>query len=116
MAESDALAQRRRTVRVLELLEESFNAWRRGDMPESDRLGGEAAQLDVDAVSVIQGGMIIGEIPNPERDPDVWAQYVQAARDALADAEDAAYVEAHGNDNLDTGHTRDPEGDEAAHA
>ena len=35
----------------------------------------------------------------------------------LADRlEDAAYVREHGGDNLDTGHTRDPEGDEAAHA
>jgi hypothetical protein len=29
--------------------------------------------------------------------------------------EDAEYVRQHGGDDLDAGHTRDPEGDEAAH-
>jgi hypothetical protein len=29
---------------------------------------------------------------------------------------DDAYVREHGNDDLETGHTRDPEGDEAVHA
>jgi hypothetical protein len=32
------------------------------------------------------------------------------------EAEDDAYIAEHGNDDLETGHTRDPEGDEAAHA
>lgn len=30
-------------------------------------------------------------------------------------AREAAYVEAHGGDDLETGHLRDPRGDEAAH-
>lgn len=29
---------------------------------------------------------------------------------------DDAYIEAHGGEDLETGHTRDPAGDEAAHA
>jgi hypothetical protein len=33
--------------------------------------------------------------------------------EALAEA---AYIAEHGSDDLETGHTRDPEGDEAAHA
>jgi len=110
------LEQRRRTVRVLELLSASFEAHKRGDMAGMDRLMSEAAELDVAAVSVIQGGIIIGEIPNPERDWPLWVEYVQANRDSLAEAEaDAAYVAEHGSDDLDTGHLRDPEGDEAAH-
>jgi hypothetical protein len=81
------LEQRRRTVRVLGLLSESFEAHQRGDTAAMDRLMSEAAALDVDAVSVIQGGIIIGEIPNPERDWPAWAAYVAAAGEALAAAE-----------------------------
>jgi hypothetical protein len=36
-------------------------------------------------------------------------------RELLAGARDDAYVREHGGDDLDTGHLRDPEGDEAAH-
>jgi hypothetical protein len=81
------LEQRRRTVRVLELLSESFEAHARGDTPAMDRLMSEAAELDVDAVSVIQGGIIIGEIPDPGRDWPAWAAYVAAAREALSAAD-----------------------------
>jgi hypothetical protein len=35
--------------------------------------------------------------------------------DRLAELADDAYVREHGGDDLDTGHLRDPEGDEAAH-
>jgi hypothetical protein len=38
-------------------------------------------------MSGIQGGILIGEIPHPERDWAGWTAYVQAARDALAEAE-----------------------------
>jgi N-acetyl-beta-hexosaminidase len=34
---------------------------------------------------------------------------------ATAGAEEAAYIAEHGSEDLDTGHLRDPEGDEAAH-
>ena len=81
------LDQHRRTVRVLELLSESFEAHKRGDKPATDRIISEAAGLDLLALSGIQGGIIIGEIPNPERDWNSWVMYVEAARDALAEAE-----------------------------
>jgi fructose-1,6-bisphosphatase/sedoheptulose 1,7-bisphosphatase-like protein len=71
----------RQTARVLELLDESFRAHRRGDKPAADAAAEEACRLDVDVVSVIQGGIYIGEIPNPERDYPAWADYVQAAQE-----------------------------------
>jgi hypothetical protein len=81
------LDQRRRTVRVLELLSESVEAYASGDAAGSDRLISEAARVDVMAMSGIQGGILIGEIPHPEQDWAAWTEYVQAARDALAEAE-----------------------------
>lgn len=36
--------------------------------------------------------------------------------DGYPPAREAAYVAAHGGDDLETGHLRDPEGDEAAHS
>jgi hypothetical protein len=90
------LDQRRRTVRVLGLLSDSFEARVRGDHAGMDRLMSEAAELDVDAVSVIQGGIVIGEIPNPERDWPAWGAYVAAAREALAAAEHQNPAAEHG--------------------
>jgi hypothetical protein len=84
------LDQHRRTVRVLGLLSKSVEAYTRGDASAADRLIREAAEADVMAMSGIQGGILIGEIPNPERDWAEWSAYVQAARDALAVAEDDA--------------------------
>jgi hypothetical protein len=81
------LDQRRRTVRVLELLSESAEAHKRGDGDESSRLISEAADVDAFAMSGIRGGILIGAIPGPERDWPGWCEYVQAARDALAEAE-----------------------------
>lgn len=80
---SGDLERRRRTVTVLDLLDQSFTA--RG--AERSRLIQAATELDVEAVAIIQGGMLIGEIPNPENDPDTWREYVQAARDSLAEVE-----------------------------
>jgi hypothetical protein len=82
------LDQRRRTVRVLGLLSESVEAYARGDASAADRLIQEAAEVDVMAMSGIQGGILIGEIPHPEQDWAAWTEYVQAARDALAEAEE----------------------------
>lgn len=84
------LEQRRRTVRVLELLDQSYAAGARGDIDALRAAITEAVDTDLDALAVIQGGIVIGEIPNPSRDPDGWAEYVQAARDALAEAERTA--------------------------
>jgi hypothetical protein len=84
------LDQRRRTIRVLGLLSESVEAYARGDAAGSDRLISEAARVDVMAMSGIQGGILIGEIPHPEQDWAAWTMYVQSARDALAAAEEEA--------------------------
>lgn len=66
------------TARVLELLDGSFRAHHAGDHAASGLFAREAVELDVDCVSVIQGGILIGEIPNPETDYQAWADYVQA--------------------------------------
>lgn len=81
---SDDLTRRRLTVQVLDLLDASFQARARGDQAEFDRLAQEACALDVNVVSAVQGGIIIGQIPNPEADYPAWAGYVQAAHDQLA--------------------------------
>jgi hypothetical protein len=79
----------RRTAEVLELLDESFRAHARGDKLAADAAAQEACRLDVDCVSVVQGGTVIGEIPNPEADYPAWADYVAAAQDqAREDEED----------------------------
>jgi hypothetical protein len=80
---SHDLERRRRTVTVLDLLDQSFAA----QGAERSRLIQAATDLDVEAVAIIQGGMLIGEIPNPERDRSGWDEYVQAARDSLAEVE-----------------------------
>ena len=81
------LDQRRRTVRVLELLSESFEAHQRGDDESFHAILDTASECDAFALAGIRGGIIIGEIPNPERDWLGWADYVQAAREELAGAE-----------------------------
>src|ERR1035441_10019938 len=54
------LGQHRRTVRVLGLLSESVEAYASGDAGTADRLIREAAEVDVMAMSGIQGGILIG--------------------------------------------------------
>jgi hypothetical protein len=85
------LEQKRRTVRVLELLSESFEAHRRGDDETFRRVLDEAVDLDPAALTVIQGGIRIGEIPNPERDWPAWGEYVSVNQEGLAamEAEEA---------------------------
>ncbi|NJP33713.1 hypothetical protein [Micromonospora thermarum] len=78
----------RQTLRVLELLDESIQAYRRGDKVGSDLAAKAACRLDVHVVSAVQGGILIGEIPNPERDPLAWADYLQAIRERLPHADD----------------------------
>jgi hypothetical protein len=81
------LDQRRRTVRVLELIGQFTQADARGGTAEADRLISEAADVDPLAVAWIHDSIVAREIPNPERDWPAWTEYVQAARDALAEAE-----------------------------
>jgi hypothetical protein len=82
------LDQLRRNVRVMDLLTASHEAWSRGDKTEADIRIAEALECDAATVSVLQGGMLIGEVPNPEEDPAVWTAYVAAAREKLALAEE----------------------------
>ena len=86
------LEQKRRTVRVLELLSESFEAHQRGDDEAFRRTLDEAAELDPAALVGIQGGIRIGEIPNPERDWPLWVEYVSVNQEGLAamEAEEGA--------------------------
>lgn len=81
------LSQLQRTARVLQLLDESFRAHLAGDRTTADLRAAEACGLDVDVVSVVQGGIMIGEIPSPERDYEAWADYVD---DAVARAAEEA--------------------------
>jgi len=78
------LDQKRRTVRVLELLSESFEAHMRGDDEAFRRALEEAMDLDSFAFDGIHAGIIIGEIPNPERDWPLWVEYVQVNKDGGA--------------------------------
>jgi len=86
------LEQKRRTVRVLELLSESFEAHQRDDDGGFRRALDEACELDGFAVAGIRGGIAIGEIPNPERDWLAWCEYVAVNREGLAvmEAEEGA--------------------------
>src|SRR5205807_5654006 len=56
----------------------------RGDGETSGALIDEAAEVDAMAVQVIKGGIIIGEIPDPDRDWPEWVRYVARVREALA--------------------------------
>jgi hypothetical protein len=78
------LEQKRRTVRVLELLTESFEAHNRGDGEAFRAALDAAAELDAFALVGIRTGITIGEIPNPERDWPAWVEYVALNRDGLA--------------------------------
>lgn len=64
------------TAAVLRLLDESFRARQRGDQAECALALAAAARLDVDVVAAVEGGITIGEIPNPERHYEAWADYV----------------------------------------
>jgi hypothetical protein len=78
------LEQRRRTVRVLELMTQSFEAHTRSDEAAFRSAADEAFGVDTTALVGIQGGIVIGEIPNPENDWPAWNEYVAAAQEELA--------------------------------
>ncbi len=80
----DELERTRLTVSVLELMDASARAHDEGRGDDSSRLIVEACALDVNVVSAVQGGILIGEIPHPHRDPEGWALYLDANRDGLA--------------------------------
>ncbi len=76
--------QKRRTVRVLELMDASFRAHQRGDRAAFEAAVNEALETDAAVVSVVRGGMVIGEIPRPEEHPYEWDEYLRANREGLA--------------------------------
>jgi len=78
------LEQRRRNVRVLDLLTESYMAHSRGDRAAAAAKQDEALSPGGQACVVIAGGMLIGEVPNPDHDLTGWSEYVEAQREALA--------------------------------
>lgn len=78
------LERKRLTARVLELLDASACAHAEGRRDESRALIRQACETDVAAVSVVQGGIIIGQIPHPQSQPQEWAEYLAANRDELA--------------------------------
>jgi hypothetical protein len=91
MADVDQI---RRNVRVCELLDESFAAFQAGRREAAQALMDQAHACDLRAVSVITGGMYIGEVPRPEEDPAAWQEYISAQREALARAEAEAEADA----------------------
>lgn len=81
------LERKRLTTRVLDLLDASARAHTDGDRDKSSDLMQQACELDVTVVSAIEGGITIGEVPHPHRNPAEWAEYVAAQRDGLAGME-----------------------------
>jgi hypothetical protein len=77
--------QPQRTATVLELLDRSFLAHRIGNRNTAEQLMREAIELDIVCVSGVRGGIMIGEIPNPETDYPAWADYVVTARENADD-------------------------------
>ncbi len=81
--DNDEKSQLFRTVRALELLGKSHDAYERGDLDACDALVRQAAtECGAFTVQGIRGGMIIGEIPKP--DDEGWHRYLDHQRDRLA--------------------------------
>lgn len=91
------LDRRRRSVRCLELLDASHRAYmRRSELDASrrdrrrwltkvvKRLADSAFYAAPDTHAAVVGGIQIGEVPNPDTNPQGWAEYVQIQRDGLA--------------------------------
>lgn len=75
--------RKRRAADVLDLLDRSYQAFYQGNTETSMSLAEEAADLDVHIVAAVQGGIMIGEIPNPKHDYAAWSDYVSSARNGL---------------------------------
>jgi hypothetical protein len=81
--DTDERSQLFRTVRALELLGQSHEAYERGDHEACDKLSMQArTETGTDTVSFILGGMQIGEIPKPY--DEGWRAYLDHQRDRLA--------------------------------
>ncbi|MEU7591277.1 hypothetical protein AB0A95_33895 [Micromonospora sp. NPDC049230] len=79
--------QATRTAAVLRLFGDSFDAFAAGDREDADRYLGWAALIDPFCVSGVHGGIMIGQIPNPEHNPDDWDDYLAAAMSNASDVE-----------------------------
>lgn len=90
MTDTAELEQRRRDVRCLELIDASHRAWGRGLRRATHRLAEAAAGVAPDTYVFVMGGIMIGEVPGPERDPAGWADYLDGQRDELARLEQEA--------------------------
>ena len=73
-----------RTARVVVLLDEAWMARQAGQADASDAAVKAAIELDPLAVSGVRGGMLIGQLPDPQRDPDGWAEFVESMRERLS--------------------------------
>lgn len=82
------LDQMRRNAQVADLLTESFKLFDAGQFGRAQAAMDKANEIDALAVSVITGGMRIGEVPRPDQDFAGWADYVTGIHDALARAEE----------------------------
>lgn len=70
--------QRVRTRQVLELLDQSVHAHRTGNAAAVTVLLDAAMEIDAAVVQAVRGGILLGEIPNPDTDPQAWADYLDA--------------------------------------
>jgi hypothetical protein len=81
MPASDDAAQLRRTVRALELLQQSEAAYERGDtVGLNDAFAASADECPLEW-NLLQDGMRIGQVPQPGTAE--WREYISAARARL---------------------------------
>lgn len=83
------------TAATLELLDRSWQAYAAGDNKRGRYLLNLAQEADPVGVSVVTGGIAIGEIPNPDTHYSAWADYVVSARERADDIAREAGSNAH---------------------
>ncbi len=82
------LTQLRKTVRVLVLMDESFRAYMAGDRLRATELMRQTTTPELlETCVLLQGGMVIGEIPSPDKEYDEWLEYLDVVRGTLDEAE-----------------------------
>lgn len=87
-------SQLQRTAHVLLLLDESFVAHKAGNRAAFHVAADAAGSLDPNVVTAVRGGVLIGELANPERNYPAWSDYVQTI---IETAYAAAYEQAYPN-------------------
>lgn len=81
----EGIEQLRRTVRALELLAESHEAFKRDDQLAIDAASAKAYDECGIEWNLLQGGMVIGEVPKPS--DFNWDEYLAAQKSRLAELE-----------------------------